>query len=82
MAGYAEGGYGEKDGAAAVDVGDRCEEQRRDTCAENGDVGAVGRGCDGDVEGLRDGDEGAVDDGLGKRSEEGEVGDLEEDPEL
>lgn len=82
MAGYAEGGHSEEDGAAAVDVGDGREEQRRDAGAEDGNVGAVGRGCDGDVEGLRDGDEGAVDDGLGKRSEEGEVGDLEEDPEL
>lgn len=82
MAGYAEGGYGQEDGAASIDVGYRCEEQRGDAGTEDGDVRAVGRGGDGDVEGLRNGDEGAVDDGLGKWSEEGEEGDLEEHPEL
>lgn len=50
MAGDPEGGDGEEDGAAAVDVGDRREEERRNAGAEDGDVGAVGGGCDGDVE--------------------------------
>lgn len=34
------------------------------------------------MEGCRDGFEGGVDDGLGKGAEEGEIGDVEEDPEL
>lgn len=71
MAGYANGGDDEENRPAAVDVCYRCEEQRGDPGAEDGDVGAVGCGRHGDVEGLRDGNEGAVDDGLREWPEKG-----------
>lgn len=86
--GYGTGGvrchtYGrdhQEDGSTAVAVGDGREEQGCDAGAEYGDVGDIAGCRDGLVEFLGERDEGCVDHCLSEWSEEGEVGDLKQDP--
>ena len=59
-----QGTHSDEDGAPSVHVRERAPDDGKDACEDNGDRGVIARDGDGDLEGLCERDEGAIDDGL------------------